>query len=114
MECFRLKVGRGDVKHAEGRCKCGQGMNLGVFRSQIWCYWDVLTRYRKSVRRKTPELWPDKWIFHHDHAPVHDALRVCEFLAKKSTTKMDHPSYSPDLAPREFWFFPKIKKKYMP
>jgi len=23
---------------------------------------------------------------------------------------MDHPPYSPDLAPCDFWFFPKLKK----
>jgi hypothetical protein len=40
---------------------------------------------------------------------VHDALRVREFLAKNSITKMDHPPYSPDLALCEFWLFPKIK-----
>jgi hypothetical protein len=33
------------------------------------------------------------------------------FLAKKSITKMDHPPYSPDLVPRDFWLFPKQKKK---
>jgi hypothetical protein len=36
-------------------------------------------------------------------------LRVGEFLAKKSITKMDHPLYSPDLAPCNFWLFPKLK-----
>jgi hypothetical protein len=36
-------------------------------------------------------------------------LRVREFLAKKSITKMDHPSYSSDLAPCDFWLFPKLK-----
>ena len=57
-----------------------------------------------------PGLWPDKWILHHDNAPVHDALRFREFLAKKSVTKMDHPPYSPYLAPCDFWLFPKFKK----
>jgi hypothetical protein len=28
-----------------------------------------------------------------------DPRRFCEFLAKKSITKMDHPLYSPDLTP---------------
>jgi hypothetical protein len=31
------------------------------------------------------------------------------FLAKNSITKMDHPPYSPDLAPCDFWLFPKLK-----
>jgi hypothetical protein len=37
---------------------------------------------REYVHRKIPELWPDKWIIHHDNALAHDALRVSEFLAK--------------------------------
>jgi hypothetical protein len=56
-----------------------------------------------------PELWPDKWILDHDNAPAHDVLRVREFLAKKFITKMDHPPFSPDLAPCDFWLFPKLK-----
>jgi histone-lysine N-methyltransferase SETMAR len=73
------------------------------------CYLEVLTRLQESVQRKRPELWLYKWILHHDIAPGHDALRVGEFLAKKSITKMDHPLYSPDLAPCDFWLFPKLK-----
>ena len=73
------------------------------------CYLEVLTSLRESVRRKRPGLWPDKWILHHDNAHAHDALRVREFLAKNSITKIDHPTYSPDLAPCDFWLFPKLK-----
>jgi len=62
-----------------------------------------------GIWRKRPGLWPDKWILHHDNAPAHDALRVRELLAKNSITKMDHPPYSPDLAPYDFWLFPKLK-----
>ena len=40
---------------------------------------------------------------------AHDALRVCEFLAKNCITEMDHPPYSPDLVPCNFWLFPKLK-----
>ena len=36
-------------------------------------------------------------------------IRFREFLAKNSITKMDHPPYSPDLAPCDFWLFPKLK-----
>jgi hypothetical protein len=33
---------------------------------------------------------------------------VKQFLAQKSITEMEHPSYAPDLAPNDFWLFPKI------
>jgi transposase len=46
---------------------------------------------------------------HHDNAPAHDTLGVWEFLTKKSILKLDHPPYSPDLAPCNFWLFPKLK-----
>jgi histone-lysine N-methyltransferase SETMAR len=74
------------------------------------CYFEVPTRLQESLRRERPKLWPDKWILHYDKAPVHDALIFCKFLAKKSNANIDHPSYSPDLVPCDFWLFPKLKR----
>jgi len=34
---------------------------------------------------------------------------VREFLATKQITVLEHPAYSPDLAPNDFFLFPKIK-----
>ena len=31
------------------------------------------------------------------------------FFVKHQTTQVTQPSYSPDLAPYDFWFFPKLK-----
>ena len=33
-----------------------------------------------------------------------------EFIATKQITVLEHPSYSPDLAPSDFFLFSKIKK----
>jgi hypothetical protein len=43
-------------------------------------------------RKRFKEGWEDAkaWILHHDTALAHDALAVREFLAKKSTMKLDH------------------------
>jgi hypothetical protein len=49
-----------------------------------------------------------KMVLHHDNASAHDALRVREFLAKNSVTKMDHLPYSPDLVHCDFWLFSKL------
>jgi hypothetical protein len=38
------------------------------------CYLEVLTRLQEHVWMKRPELWPEKWILHHDNAPVHDVF----------------------------------------
>jgi hypothetical protein len=61
------------------------------------------------MRRKMPQLWPNDWILHHDKAPAYKALSVEHFLAKKSIIEMEHPSCSPNLAPNDFWLFPKVK-----
>jgi len=72
-------------------------------------YIEVLTKLRGSVRRKQPELWRNGWILHQDNAPAHNALSVKQFLANKNITVLEHPPYSPDLAPCDFCLFLKIK-----
>ena len=47
---------------------------------------------------------------HHDNAPAHNSLLVREFLAKNNTVTMSQPPYSPDMAPGDFFLFPKIKR----
>jgi len=37
-------------------------------------------------------------------------LSVREFLATKQITVLEHPAYSPDLAPSDFFLFLKIKE----
>jgi histone-lysine N-methyltransferase SETMAR len=34
---------------------------------------------------------------------------VSQFLTGKGISAMDHPPYSPDLAPAVFWLFPELK-----
>jgi transposase len=36
--------------------------------------------------------------------------RTREFLASKQITVLEHPHYSPDLAPSDFFLFPKVKE----
>jgi hypothetical protein len=52
----------------------------------------------------------NSWILHHDNAAAHMALSMREFLASKQITVLEHPSYSPDLAPNDFFLFPKVNK----
>jgi hypothetical protein len=42
-------------------------------------------------------------------APSHTSLVVQQFLAEKSIPVINHPPYSPDLAPNDFWLFPTLK-----
>ena len=74
-------------------------------------YLEVLKRLREKVRRKRPELFANNsWILHQDNAPVHTAISVRDFLATKQITVLEHPVYSPDLDPSDFFLLPKIKE----
>ncbi|UYV70483.1 hypothetical protein LAZ67_7003251 [Cordylochernes scorpioides] len=62
-------------------------------------------------RKKRPDLWKNKnWLLHHDNAPAHTSLLVRDLLAKNNTLMMPQPPYSPDLAPCDFFLFPKLKR----
>jgi hypothetical protein len=49
----------------------------------------------------------NSWILHHDNAPAHMALSMRKFLASKQITVLEHPPYSPDLAPNDLFLFPR-------
>jgi len=73
-------------------------------------YQEVLAFLRDAVRWKRPELWENQtWMLHHDNAPAHAPLLICSYLAKHQTFIVPHPPYSPELAPAEFYPFPKLK-----
>lgn len=73
-------------------------------------YLGVMRRLREQIRRKRPDLWKtNSWILHHDNAPSHKAIIVKEFLTKNSTNIIEQPPYSPDMAPADFFLFPKLK-----
>jgi hypothetical protein len=46
---------------------------------------------------------------HLDNVPCHATLSVREFLAKQSIPVVPHLLYSPDLAPCDFFLFPRLK-----
>lgn len=73
-------------------------------------YKDVLERLRKRVQRVRTDI-ADDWVLHHDNAAAHTALSIRVFLAKKNIPVLPHPPYSPDLAPCDFYLFPKLKLK---
>jgi len=71
---------------------------------------NVLTTLPERVRRRRPDMWKNaSWILHHDNAPAHKALSVKRYWAKNNIPVMEHPLYSPDLAPCDIFLFPKIK-----
>ncbi|KAL0822343.1 hypothetical protein ABMA28_004441 [Loxostege sticticalis] len=45
-----------------------------------------------------------------DNAPVHTALTARSALSKNGFTEINHPPYSPDLAPCDYFLFKDLKK----
>ena len=73
---------------------------------------ELLKRLRENVRRKQPDQWwNNTWLLHHDNAPAHAALLTQRFLTDNNMTVVPLPPYLPDLAPSEFFLFPKLKMK---
>ncbi|UYV74766.1 hypothetical protein LAZ67_12000886 [Cordylochernes scorpioides] len=73
-------------------------------------YKEILVRLRDAKRRKRNQLFKSKqWKLLHDNAPAHRAIIVQDYLAKHSVSVLSHPPYSPDIAPCDFFFFPKLK-----
>jgi len=75
-------------------------------------YKEVLTNLREWVRRRRPEMWKNgSWVLHQDNAPAHNALSVQMFLMKHKITLLEHPPYSPDLAPCDFFYFQRSSRR---
>lgn len=73
-------------------------------------YKEVLMKIREKIRKKRPNLSRnDSWFLHQDNAPAHNALSVKQFFAEKRIPVPEHPPYSPDLAPCDFYLLPNIK-----
>jgi histone-lysine N-methyltransferase SETMAR len=49
-------------------------------------------------------------LFLHDKAPAHRAIATQKKLAHLGFQRLDHPPYSPDLAPSDYHLCPGLKK----
>jgi len=73
-------------------------------------YEEVLKRLLRCIHHVWPELHRiGQWMLLHDIAPAHCAICVHQFLAQHGIPVLDHPPYSPDLAPADFFLFPRLK-----
>ena len=49
------------------------------------------------------------WNFRPDNAPVNNSIVVTDYMTRMDIKTVPHPPYSPDLAPCDFWLFPKLR-----
>ena len=45
----------------------------------------------------------------HDNDPAHSAIRVRQFLIQEMLAVLDHPPYTHDVAPADFFLFSRLK-----
>ena len=73
-------------------------------------YVEVLRDFRKRFRRKRPALFKSgQWHFHQNNAPVHNSILVTDYLTKMGIKIAPYLPNCPDLAPCDFWLFPKLR-----
>lgn len=66
------------------------------------CLPEIFSKLRKSNPAR-------RVILHHDNASSHTARRTNDFLNLENIELMNHPPYSPDLSPNDFFTFPRMK-----
>ena len=69
----------------------------------------VLTQLVDFYQKRRPRTSVHGIKLHHDNAPVHKSAMVQEYLKEFGLDVLDHPPYSPDLSPCDFWLFPRLK-----
>ena len=73
-------------------------------------YVEVLREFSKRFHRKRRALFKSgQWHFHQDNTPVHNSILVTDYLTKMGIKTLPHHPYSPNLAPCDFWLFPKLR-----
>ena len=82
----------------------------------IWSYshWPILqefcTEESEFYNKKRPSKgWSGVHLL-HDNASSHKCEVVKSFLASEKVEVLNHPPYSPDLSPCDFFLFPRLKK----
>ena len=64
----------------------------------------------KRIRRvRTAKFQSSEWVLLHNNAPSHNAAIVKKFLVNRNVAVLHHPPYTPDLAPADYFLFPKLK-----
>jgi len=69
----------------------------------------LLVQLKDILRKKRRGKVIKGVLFFHDNASAHRALATQKKLAYLGLQRLDHPPYSPDLAPSDYHLFPGLK-----
>ena len=71
---------------------------------------NVLPQVVSALNDRRPVTGTSRIMILHDNASAHKTGAVTQYLSENRITTLPHPAYSPDLAPCDFWLFPKLKE----
>ena len=99
--------GVGGVRKSIYQSWLAKGLELGLgFGLVCWGFKGV----QEEILSENSALFKlGQWYFHQDNAPVHNSILVKDYLTKMGINTIPHPPCSPDLAPSDFWLFPKLR-----
>ncbi len=75
-----------------------------VFRAILRCF-DAAHH-----RRRPHSTVHGRRFLHLDNAPAHNTTLTVQLFQQLGWTRLPQPSYSPDLAPSNFWLFHRLKR----
>ena len=92
-----------------------QGVLLTEFQQHVHTvksasYCTILTKLRAPIRRKRPGLLTKGMLLLHENARPHSANQTTAMLRSFKWQVLQHPPYSPDLAPSDFHLFGPLKQ----
>jgi len=71
-------------------------------------YYATLRSLKQCICRIRPER--NTLLLHYDNARPHYSAQTQDCMTSQKFTVVPHPPYSPDLAPSDFWLFPKLRE----
>lgn len=73
-------------------------------------YATLITQLRDSIKNRRKGNLSRGILLHQDNALVHKSLLASNAIHNAGFELMAHPPYSPDLAPSDFYLFPKLQE----
>ena len=78
--------------------------------NSIWYTESCLPKVIEAIHVQRPGTGLSGTFLHHDNASSNTSKMTRQFVEESGLQLLPHPPYSPDLAPCDFWLFPRIKK----
>ena len=73
-------------------------------------YIALLDRLSAEIKKTRPHMQKKMVSLHEDNTPRHKSMKTMVKLNELSFELLPHPSYSPDLAPSDYWLFADLKQ----